>query len=232
MLRTNNRSQKIYQNHRDNQRERILEAAEMLFIRDGIDRVSISGIASAARISRKTMYQYFTDRREIAWAIFQKLVEQWAPVGILPAGTSGYQRLEQFMASVARQMETSRAHLRFIVELDALYAREASADRMRQITGRAGGAGNGVDWVAQTVRAGMADGSIRADADPELVSAALLNLLSGMNARFALLGDLISQEYSQPMLAIYQEICRVFLRGLQSKPYETFQEQKNEKTVF
>jgi AcrR family transcriptional regulator len=214
-MQSNNRAPKTYQNHRENQRERILEAAEMLFIRDGIDRVSISQIAGAARISRKTMYQYFTDRREIAWAIFQKLIEQWAPAGALPAGASGYQQLEQFVASVARQLETNRAHLRFIVELDALYARETSADRMRQITGRAGA---GVDWVAQTVRAGMADGSIRADADPDLVSAALLNLLSGMNARFALLGDLVTQEYGQPMLEIYQEICRIFLRGLQSKP--------------
>jgi hypothetical protein len=39
-----------------------------------------------------------------------------------------------------------------------------------------------------------------------------------MNARFALLGDLITQEYGQDALAIYKEICRSFLRGLQSQP--------------
>jgi AcrR family transcriptional regulator len=211
----------IYQNHRDSQHERILEAAEKLFIQAGIDRISMSAIARAARISRRTMYQYFSDKREIAWAIFQKLIDQWRTFGTLPPEASGLAQLEQFMTWMVNQLETSREHLRFIVELDALYARESSADRMRQITGRAGAggdAGNGVDWIAQTVRKGIADGSIRADVDPEMVSAALLNLLSGMNARFALLGDLITQEYGQDALAIYKEICRSFLRGLQSQP--------------
>jgi len=40
--------------------------------------------------------------------------------------------------------------------------------------------------------------------------------LSGMHARFGLLGDLIQQEYGQPALTIYYELCRVFLSGIQS----------------
>ena len=35
---------------------------------------------------------------------------------------------------------------------------------------------------------------------------------------FALLGDLISEEYGQPVMEMYREICRAFLRGLQSIP--------------
>lgn len=209
----NSLSPKIYQFHRDNQRERILETAEALFVRDGIDHVSISQIAQAARISRRTMYQYFTDRREIAWAIFQRIVDQWSAGETTQADGSGYHQLEQFVAWMVDQIETNREHLRFIVELDALYARETSADRMRQIT-RRGDTPNSEDWMAQTVRRGIADGSIHTGVDPERVSAALLNLLSGMNARFALLGDLITQEYNQPTHDIYREICRVFLRGL------------------
>ena len=207
---------KIYQTHRDHQRERILEAAEKLFIREGIDRVSIAEIASAARISRKTMYQYFSDKREIAWAIFEKFIEQWASMGAQHPGLNGYQQLEQFMAWVVSQSEANREHLRFLVEFNALYAREASADRMRQLTWRAGE--GGMNWVTSMVRQGIADGSIRADVDPDLVSAALLNLLAGMSSRFALLGELVAQEYDQPVPAIYQEICRIFLGGLQARP--------------
>lgn len=209
-------TKEIYQNHRDNQRERILQAAEKLFIQDGIDKVSISAIAGAARISRRTMYQYFTDKREVAWAIFENLVGQWSAVQNEQEKQTGYQQLENFMLSLVKMLETNREHLRFIVELDALYSRETNADRMRQITGRI--QVEGEDWVTSMVRHGIADGSICADVDPTLVSAALLNLLSGMNARFALLGDLIPQEYDHPVLDIYREICRVFLRGLQSKP--------------
>ncbi len=67
---------KIYQNHRENQLERILEAAEKLFIRDGIDNVSMETIADAARLARKTLYQYFSNKQEIACAILQNLTDE------------------------------------------------------------------------------------------------------------------------------------------------------------
>jgi AcrR family transcriptional regulator len=214
-MRVNREPKEIYQVHRDHQRERILEAAEKLFIQEGIDNVSISAIAEAARISRRTLYQYFSDKREIAWAIFQKIVEQLTVIYRAQPDGTGYQRLEQFMAAFVRQFAASREHARFIVEFNALYAREANAERMRQMTGRARDGGD--DGVTQLIRQGIQDGSIRADVEPELISAVLLNLLSGINARFALLGELITQEYGQPMLVIYEETCRVFLRGLQAE---------------
>jgi AcrR family transcriptional regulator len=209
-------SKKIYQTHRDHQLGRILEAAEMLFIQDGIDNVSISAIARKARMSRKTIYQYYPDKQEIAWAIFQKIIEQWSVSRTTQPEASGHQQLEQFLTAVVDHFETIRKHLRFIDELNTLYAREASADRMRQMIDQA--SAGGVDWIIHLVRQGITDGSIEAETDPELAAAALLNLLSGMNARFALLGDLITQEYGLPMLAIYQEICRVYLRGIQANP--------------
>jgi AcrR family transcriptional regulator len=63
------KKKETYQNHRDNQRERILDTAERLFIQEGIDNVSISAIADAVRIARRTLYQYFPDKQEISWAI-------------------------------------------------------------------------------------------------------------------------------------------------------------------
>jgi AcrR family transcriptional regulator len=108
------RPTKAYLNHRENQRERILEVAESLFIRDGIDKVNLSFIARTARL----------------------------------------------------------------------------------------------------IDEGIADGSVRSDLDTTLVSTAIWNMLSGMNARFSLLGDLIQQEYGQPVITIYHEICHIFLRGI------------------
>jgi AcrR family transcriptional regulator len=212
---------KAYRNHRENQRERILEVAERLFISSGIDQVSLSDIARAARMTRNTVYEYFPNKQELAWVILVKIFEQGrVGTGEQPAGT-GFQRLEYFMLGMVGRLETQSEHMRFIVEFNSLYAREASADRMRQATGRtASGADNP---VARLICQGIADGSIRPDLDPDLLSAAIWNLLSGMNSRFAQLGDRISEEYAQPVTAIYQEICRVFLRGIQStlNPQET-----------
>lgn len=207
---------KAYQTHRENQRARILEAAEQLFIRDGIDKVSLSSIARAARLTRNTVYEYFPSKQDVAWAILQRIFEQdRARAEVLPPGT-GFQRLEHFMLDMAARLENQPQHMRFIVEFNSLYAREPGAGRMRQMTGRDGPENGGL--VYQLVRQGIADGSIRPDLDPELVSAAVWNLLSGMNSRFALLGSLIGEEYGRPAAEIYQEICRAFLRGIQSSP--------------
>jgi hypothetical protein len=150
----------------------------------------------------------------VAWAILQKIFSQ--PKTDFPEelGSTGIQRIEGFMLRMVNQLQKNPNHLRFLVEFNTLYSREVTSDRMRQITGR----DKGDDFVVRLIEDGIADGSLRPDLDPALVSAAIWNMLSGMNARFSLLGDLIQQEYSQPVLTIYHEICRVFLRGIQSNP--------------
>jgi AcrR family transcriptional regulator len=205
-----------YLTHRKNQRERILDAAEVLFIRDGIDKVNLSDIARAAQMTRNTLYEYFPNKQELAWAILQHIFAQGRAENAEPHPGNGLQCLEHFMLSMAGQVQSHPDHLRYIVEFNTLYAREANAERMRQATGRSGAANE--DRVAGWIRQGIADGSIRSDVDPRLLSAVIWNLLSGMNARFALLGEIIQQEYELPTSAIYQEMCRTFLRGIQSNP--------------
>jgi AcrR family transcriptional regulator len=204
---------KQYHQHRANQRERILDAAERLFILKGIDGVSLSAIVREARITRATLYEYFPNKQEVAWAILQRIFELGRVGAAEQVQGSGFQRLEQFMLGMAGRVETAPEHMRFLVEFNTLYAREASAERMRQVTGRSPAPGE--DPVARLVRQGLSDGSLRASLDPELIAAAVWNLLSGMNSRFALLGEQVAQEYNRPVAVIYQEICRAFLRGIQ-----------------
>ncbi len=208
---------RVYQSHRAHQRERILEVAESLFVRDGIDRVSLSDIARAARITRATLYEYFPNKQEVAWAIFQQMSEGMPSDWLFKPDGSGLERVEHFMLAMASFLETHPQRLRFIVEFNTLYAREGDPDRVRQAWAERG------DLLVQCIRQGIEDGSIRPDFDPQLLSAAIFNLLNGMNSRFALLGDLIGVEYGQPVMDMYREICRAFLRGIQSTsfPQET-----------
>lgn len=207
------KSSKIYHSHRENQRERILEVAERLLIRKGIDNVSLSEIARETRMTRATLYEYFPNKQEMAWAIFQKIMEDiyvtHAADLSQPQG-NGFQRIENFMQMLVGLLETHPEHLRFIVEFNTLYAREGNPARVRQCWA------GGYDMLTQMIRMGMSDGSLRPDLNPDLLAVALLNLLAGMNSRFALLGELIREEYGQPVKDIYQEICRAFLRGIQS----------------
>jgi len=205
-------SHKNYENHYRNQRERIMEAAEKLFIQKGIHNVSITAIAKAARMARITLYEYFPNKEEIAWAIFQYLFEETLiDKQLMRQEGNGFQRIERFMLQIAQGLESNPEHARFIVEFNSLYAREEKASRLVQIFEE----GKFNKLLTQMVRDGVQDGSIRPDLNPDLTAAAIGNLVSAVSARFSLLGDHISEEYSLPWMSICLEIIRTFLRGLQ-----------------
>lgn len=204
-------TKKIYQNHRDNQLERILEAAEALFIRDGIDNVSMGAIADEARLARKTLYQYFPNKQEIALAIFQKFIaERYASFdpSQIPQG-NGFQRVEYLVMDMVNLLETYPEHMRFMVEFNNLYAHEGNPARVRQTYAL------GTEMFIPMIQQGISDGSIRSDWTPDFLAAAIFNLVSGMNSRFALLGNQVGEEFGTPVLDLYREICRIFLRGIQ-----------------
>ena len=211
-MNTNQTTPKIYQNHRENQLERILEAAEALFIQDGVDNVSMSAIANAARLSRKTLYVYFSSKEDIAWAIMQNLVDERTTDMALPQipEGSGFQRVEFYLLHMVNRLVTYPEHMRFVAEFSTLYAREGDPIHVRQMFARGG------NVLSQMIQQGIADGSVRPDVDPSRLTNAILNLVSGMNCRFALLGNQISKEYDQPVMDIYRDICLIFLRGIQS----------------
>jgi AcrR family transcriptional regulator len=212
-----NKKRKTYQQHRENQRERILQAAEHIFVHDGIDHVSLSDIAEAARITRMTLYEYYPNKQAIAWAVFQKFMEDLQTSfsdELQPPGGNGFQRIEHAMLASIDLLELHPEHLRFLVEFNSLYAREGDPVRLRQVVEHVWP--ENYDMFTRLIQLGIADGSLRPDLNPGLLSAAILNLLNGMNSRFALLGHLIGEEYGQPVKDIYCEICRSFLRGIQS----------------
>jgi len=213
---TPQKPRKPYHSHRANQRQRILEAAERLFINQGIDNVSLASIASKARISRVTLYEYFPNKLEIAWAVFQKIIEEINQIVAekidQPAG-SGYGKIEQYLQFWVDNQEPLADRLRYIALFNYLYAREGGSNRMR---GTLEQSNPGYDGPAEWIRAGIADGSVRADLDPDLTSAAIHNMVAALTSRFSLLGANVSEEYRYAPTDLFQVICRNFLCGIRS----------------
>ncbi len=90
----------IYVIHRENQREWILEVAEDLFIQKGIEQVTIGDIAKASRLTRATIYKYFSNKEEIAQEIFKSVTKGWRDRNereVWGFQGTGYQRLERFL---------------------------------------------------------------------------------------------------------------------------------------
>lgn len=68
----------LYVQHSQRQADRLLDCAETLFLRDGLDVVSISDIARAAGVTRPTVYKYFKTRDDIFWAVYYRLQSRYA----------------------------------------------------------------------------------------------------------------------------------------------------------
>ena len=64
-----------YHAHRERQRRRILSAAERLFDEHGIDRVTMLEIVAAAGLRASTLYQYFSSKDDIVWALVRETME-------------------------------------------------------------------------------------------------------------------------------------------------------------
>lgn len=77
-------------------RDRIIEAADRLFYRQGYEHTSFADIADAVQISRGNFYYHFKSKDEILDAVInvrlantRKMLERWEAEGISPADRIG-----------------------------------------------------------------------------------------------------------------------------------------------
>ena len=79
-------------------KERILEKAHELFIRYGIRSVSMDDIAAQTGISKKTIYQYYTDKDELVSAVFYAIMDDNQKQCLLDKSKADNALHEVFMA--------------------------------------------------------------------------------------------------------------------------------------
>ena len=210
-------STQIYANHRENQKDLILEIAENLFIQHGIEQITIGKIAKEARLTRATIYNYFANKEEIAREIYANVTKGWRDrheKEVWPFVGNGYERLEKFLLSFFEYLFQNPREARFVAELNYLYAKkwsdESSMETMRE------NLYEDYEFVKESVQKGLADGSLRPGKDEELLVAAFFNFLTGMINRFGGMGDKVETEFGQSTQTIFLEICRIFLDGLKA----------------
>ncbi len=57
---------------KERRRQEIIDAAERVFFREGIDRASMDQVAEEAELSKGTLYLYFKSREDLHWAIAER----------------------------------------------------------------------------------------------------------------------------------------------------------------
>jgi AcrR family transcriptional regulator len=105
----------------DEQRKRILEAAERLFLQNGLDNTRMLDIAAAAGLTKMSLYRYFPNRDVIALEIQKRMLERIAAQ--LPEGawndTPG--ALRQLVHVMIRDFTRLRDAYRYIGMFDHTY---------------------------------------------------------------------------------------------------------------
>ena len=209
---------RVYGAHREKQRRHILATAQTLFDQQGIERVTMADIIAASGLMRSTIYQYFSNKDEIIWALVQQILEHSNVIRqqILedPPG-SALATIAAIFTHLGNELVANPARVRFMAQFDALYARDWSADQLLALEAHVL-----PQALARTLaalgRAGIADGSLHPDLDPTLVLHSALNAAIALQRRLASLGERVEQEYGQPVDRLFAEACRVILRGLQA----------------
>jgi AcrR family transcriptional regulator len=207
-----------YHAHRGRQRRRILGAAEKLFEEHGIDRNTIADVIAASEIRPSKMYQYFSNKDDILWAT--------APVsgGSAQAkedyrkATGRLGRVTGLRHYMVDELANNKARIRFMAQLDAMYARDWPVERLLTLEGQIHD--QGFKAFRKLIREGMADGSLRSDLHPDLTLHAVINAVIAAQRRLASLGKKVELEYGQPIDRLFRETIRIIVLGLSANTTE------------
>ena len=113
----------------------ILDAAQKLFLENGLENVGMSDIAEAAGITRVSLYRYFPDRDPIVFEIAARMINRLAfAAGSQEPGRPVTER--EFMLAMIDQFDNLRIVYRYLGMFDHLYGdhypNETLADWFRE----------------------------------------------------------------------------------------------------
>jgi AcrR family transcriptional regulator len=122
-------------------RQRIIEAAQELFLARGFDGVSVGDIAERAEVGRTTFFRHFGDKQEVVFAKEQELLETIAAASQADdtaaprSATEAVEQLRPILLALCAQAtadpEAYTRHFQLVEQHPELRARDAA--KMQQI---------------------------------------------------------------------------------------------------
>lgn len=116
-------------------RQRIVEAADELFLARGFDKVSVSDIAERAEVGRTTFFRYFGDKQEVVFAKQEELftviaaAEQDVTAGVPQTPTEAVEQLRPIVLDICARLvsdsEGYERHSHLLEQHPELNARDA-----------------------------------------------------------------------------------------------------------
>jgi len=179
----------------DGRRQSIVDAAETVLAETGRENMTMADIAEAAQVSRSLLYVYFEDMDDIVMAVthrgFRSMRQRFeAAVAEHDTGLRQMRGIGEAYVDFARE-EPTRFHL--VAQFESRVADpEGATGRMRKCLGEAD---RGLGAMAEAIRKGIDDGSMRPDLDPLQTAMTLWGSTHGLIQLAANKGDGLRQQY-------------------------------------
>lgn len=204
-------------------REKILVAAEALFIEKGFFDVQMKALAVAVGISRNSLYRYFQDKNDLGYAVlgvvFNRIESRFHLLltdPVLNAGLCGREQLRMILKTGFLN-EDLRADFSFMAEFDAHF----SGSRIPpDFQSRVGTSVSTSMWsrVGEIVATGMADGSIRQDFSQSALETLVLYSMKALQGHILLRRSALVGLSSDEVNQLVPNLITVLIDGL--KPTE------------
>ena len=184
-------------------RHRLLDAAIRRFAADGLT-TSFDAVAADAGVTKGALYHHFGSKDGLVQAVYREAVNRHAQQVLADSATgTGRERLLGLIDASARLYTSREPFYRLLIALhiDAAGARPqllGIAERVHR---------QQREHMTALVRAGQADGSIRADVDPEAVGLTVNAALEG----FVLVHQLEPPERQGRLVAQFRRLLEDLL---------------------
>lgn len=159
----------------------ILDAAELMFVKNGVANTTIASIAEAAGVSKGAVYGHYTDKIQICVAVCERPLKEFSLITSIVEGEScvdtlcrwglNYLRSAQTYPSLKNVFEILYLKVEKSPEFEPLWQIRAACEAM---AARAS---------LRVLRKAVAKGELPADLDVDLTSTYLQSLLEGIGCK-------------------------------------------------
>jgi AcrR family transcriptional regulator len=172
----------------------IIEAAERVFLGQGLAQTKMTEIAAEAGISRPTLYKYFSTLDDLAFTVQMRsldMLNETIREYTAHSQGSAIEKIELLFEACLAFYGTHPEHLRFSTLFDTYFRNNYNSQQSEQ---RYTAFLKKFSELEKLIQKGQQDGTIRPGLDPHNTAFMIENTMLAMLQRMALRGELIHRE--------------------------------------
>lgn len=193
--------------------KRLIEKAGELFIRYGIKSMTMDEISRQMGISKKTLYQFVSNKKELVKKVVEQQVaqEQACICDLFEESGNAIDKLMQITAFVGNQMKELHPSVMFDLKKYHLDAWQLLNNHKEKFVYRI---------VKENMQMGIKEGFYRANLNPELVSRFYLSMAN------MIFDPDYAAETDVPKEKLHEEMMRYHIRGIANSKGREYLKQK------